>query len=133
VCASDSVPGGTQYRQLAHVDAYDAILNADYAFIGYQETDNGGVGRVRIKASQTARAVFEPDATCSHEPSAAIRGKPWFQWGYRFDPGSGDQRCIRFRAHAKHGRPQDIEMFVRLRKFDGSADETKSVRFDRPE
>lgn len=133
VCAPDSVPGGTQYRQLAYVDAYDAILNGDYAFVAYQETDSGGAWRVRIKSSQTAGAVFEPDAMRSHARSAAAQGKPWFQWGYSFDPGSGDQRCIQFRVHVKDGKPHEIEMFVQLRKFDGSADEAKSVRFAWPE
>ena len=55
-----SVPGGTQYQQLGYVDAYDAILNGDYAFVAYKETDTSGAWRVRIKGHQTAGASFEP-------------------------------------------------------------------------
>ena len=55
-----SIPGGAQYQHLAYMDAYDAVLNGDYAFVAYKETDSSGDWRVRIKSSQTAGAVFEP-------------------------------------------------------------------------
>jgi hypothetical protein len=93
-----SVTGGTQYQQLAYVDAYDAVLNCDYAFVAYKETDSGGEWRVRIKSSQTAGAVFEPA----------------------------------FRVHVQDGQPHEIEMLVQLRKFDGTADSAKSVKFAWP-
>jgi len=37
-----SVPGGAQYQQLANADANDAVLNCDYAFVAYTETDSNG-------------------------------------------------------------------------------------------
>ena len=57
-----NVPGGASYAHLGYVDAYDAVLNCDYAFLAYRETDSSGDWRVRIKSSQTAGAVFEPAA-----------------------------------------------------------------------
>ena len=128
----DNIPGGASYQHLAYLDAYDAPLNCDYAFVAYRETDSGGAWRVRIKSSQTAGAVFEPDMMASSARAASAQGKPWFQWGYSFDPGADDPRCIQFRVHVSNGQPAAIEMFVQLRKFDGSADEPRSVRFDWP-
>src|SRR6185436_20074918 len=126
-----SVPGGTQYQHLGYVDAYDAVLNCDYAFVAYKETDSSG-WRVRIKSSQTAGGVFEPDAMRSNARAAGAQGKPWFQWGYSFDPTAGDPRCIQFRVHVADGKPSEIEILLQLRKFDHSADEAKSVRFPWP-
>lgn len=127
-----NVPGGTQYQHLAYVDAYDAVLNIDYAFVAYKETDSDGQWRVRIKSSQTAGAVFEPEAMRSNARSTGAQGKPWFQWGYSFDPSAGDPRSIQFRVHVKDGQPSEIEMNVQLRKFDGTPDDAKSVRFAWP-
>lgn len=130
--APTSVPGGATYQQLAYLDAYDAILNGDYAFVAYKETDGNGDWRVRIKSSQTAGAVFEPAMMKSNARAAGAQGKPWFPWGYSFDPSAGDLRCIQFRVHVKDGQPSEIEMFAQLRKSDGSADTAKSVKFPWP-
>lgn len=129
--APASVPGSTTYQQLAYLDAYDAVLNCDYAFVAYKETDSFG-WRVRIKSSQTAGAVFEPEAMRSNARSAGAQGKPWFQWGYSFDPSASDPRNIQFRVHVANGRPSEIEMLLQLRKFDGTADAPKSVKFPWP-
>ena len=123
------VPGGASYKHLAYAAAYDAVLNCDYAFVAYKETDSNGDWRVRIKSSQTAGAVFEPAMMTSNARSTGAQGKPWFQWGYSFDPSDGDARIIQFRVHVKDGQPSEIEMFVQLRKFDGSADAPISVTF----
>ena len=121
-----------RYETLAYVDAYDAVLNDDYAFVAYKETDASGEWRVRIKSRQTAGAVFEPDAMRLQARAAGAQGKPWFQWGYSFDPSEGDPRQIQFRVHVAGGKPSEIEMFVQLRKFDSTADEAKSVKFAWP-
>ena len=49
----------SRYETLGYLDAYDAVLNCDYAFVAYKETDTSGDWRVRIKSSQTAGAIFE--------------------------------------------------------------------------
>ena len=130
--APASVAGGTSYQHLAYVDAYDAVLNCDYAFVAYKETDSSGEWRVRIKSSQTAGAVFEPAAMKSNARSTGAQGKPWFQWGYSFDPSASDPRCIQFRVHVTNGQPGEIEIFAQLRKADGSAAAPKSVSFPWP-
>ncbi|MFO1498313.1 MAG: hypothetical protein U1G07_07980 [Verrucomicrobiota bacterium] len=130
--APASVPGGTNCQTLAYVDAYDAVLNCDYAFVAYKETDRSGDWRVRIKSAQTAGAVFDPALVKTNARATAAQGKPWFQWGYRFDPEPGDPRQIQFRVHVPNGQPCEIEIYLQLRKFDGSADEPKSVRFPWP-
>lgn len=121
-----------RYETLGYVDAYDAVLNCDYAFVAYKETDSSGEWRVRIRSSQTAGAVFEPAAMRSKARETGAQGKPWFQWGYSFDPSTGDPRCIQFRVHVAGGQASEIEMFVQLRKADGTADAAKSVRFGWP-
>lgn len=127
-----SVPGGTTYQQLAYLDACDSVLHCDYAFVAYRETDSNGDWRVRIKSSQTAGAVFEPAMMKSPARSAAAQGKPWFPWGYSFDPGPGDPRCIQFRVHVTDGQPAGVEIFVQLRQADGTAAAPKSVKFPWP-
>jgi len=127
-----NVPGGATYQHLAYVDAYDAVINCDYAFVAYKETDSNGDWRVRIKSSQTAGGVFEPAMMKSNARSTGAQGKPWFQWGYSFDPSTSDARIIQFRVHVKDGQASEIEIFVQLRKADGTADTPKSVKFPWP-
>jgi hypothetical protein len=123
----------TTYETLGYVDAYDAVLNLDYAFVAYKETSrDSGEWRVRIKSSQTAGGVFEPAMMRNQARATGAQGKPWFQWGYSFDPSADDQRNIQFRVHVANGQPSEIEMFIQLRKFDGSADAPKSVKFQWP-
>jgi hypothetical protein len=121
-----------KYETLAYVDAYDAVLNCDYAFVAYKETDSSGDWRVRIKSSQTAGAVFERAAMKSKARETGAQGKPWFQWGYSFDASTSDARLIQFRVHVANGQPSEVEMFVQLRKADGTADTAKSVKFAWP-
>lgn len=130
--APTNVPGGASYETLAYVDAYDAVINCDYAFVAYRETDSSGDWRVRIKSSQTASGVFEPAAMKNNARSTGAQGKPWFQWGYSFDPSPSDPRNIQFRVHVKDGQPFEVEILVQLRKFDNTADTAKSVRFPWP-
>ena len=128
--ASDS---STVYETLGYVEAYDAPLNCDYAFVAYKETDKDtGAWRIRIKSSQTAGAVFEPDAMRLKARETAAQGKPWFQWGYSFDPTPSDPRTIQFRVHVKDGKPSQLEMFVQLRKFDNTPDEAQNVTMKWP-
>ena len=130
--APASIPGSTQYQTLGYLDAYDAVLNLDYAFVAYKETDSGGEWRVRIRSSQTAGAVFEPAMMKSNARATGAQGKPWFQWGYSFDPSPGDPRCIQFRVLVADGQPRGIELFVQLRKADGTADAPKSTTIPWP-
>lgn len=130
--APASVPGGTQYQTLAYLDAYDAVLDSDYAFVAYKETDSNGDWRVRISSKHTAGGVFEPAMMKSNARSAGAQGKAWFPWGYSLDPSEGDPRCVQFRVHVQNGQASEIEIFVQTRKFDGTADEAKSVKFAWP-
>ena len=124
--------GNYHYEAIANLAAYDAVLNCDYAFLAYKETERSGEWRVRIKSSQTAGAVFEPAMIRNKARETAAQGKSWFQWGYSFDPSPGDPRNIQFRVHVKDGQPSEIEMFVQLRLYDGSADVAQSVKFSWP-
>lgn len=118
---------------LGYVDAYDAVLNDDYAFVAYKETDRaGGAWRVRIKGRHTTGVVFEPDMMKSNARAAGAQGKAFFTWGAGIDPSSGDPRCLQYRVHVKNGAPSAIEIFVQTRNADHSAAAAKSVMFPWP-
>ena len=121
------------YQTLGHLTAYDAVLNCDYEFLAYKETQRSGDWRVRIASAQTAGAVFDPAMMRSKARETAAQGKSWFQWGYSFDPTPGDPRNIQFRVHLKNGQPSEIEMFAQLRQYGGAPAEPQSVRFSWPE
>jgi hypothetical protein len=118
-----------RYETLGYLAAYDAVLNCDFAFVAYKETQSTGEWRVWIRSAQTPGAVFEPAMMRSKAREAAAQGKTWFQWGYSFDPTPGDPRNIQFRVHVKDGQPREIEMVVQLRQYDGSGDAAQSVKF----
>ncbi len=122
------------YETLAYLDAYDAVLNCDYAFVAFTErARDSNEWRVRVQSSQTAGGVFEPEAMRLQARAAGAQGKPYFVWGYNFEPSEGDPRQIEFRVHVVGGRPSSVEMLVRLRTFDHGAAEPKSVTFPWPE
>jgi len=123
----------TVYETLGYIEAYDAVLNCDYAYVAYKESSKGsGDWQVRIKSSQTAGASFDPAMIRNQARACGAQGKPWFQWGYSFDPSAGDPRNIQFRVHVKNGQAAEVEMLVQLRKFDGTADEARSTKFAWP-
>lgn len=128
--ASDS---SREITPLAAIEAYDAVLNDDYAFAAYKETDRDtGAWRVRIASRHTAGAVFEPEAMRLQSRAAGAQGKPFFVWGFSMDPTAGDPRQVQFRVHVQDGKPASIEMFVQMRRFGGAADAPKSVSFPWP-
>jgi hypothetical protein len=119
--------------ELGYVESYDAVLNDDYAFGAYKETDKSdGSWRVRIKARHLTGVVFEPEAMRLQARAAGAQGKPFFTWGNGIDPSAGDGRCIQYRVHVKDGKPSQIEVFVQTRKFDGTAEAPKSMTFAWP-
>lgn len=121
-----------RYETLGYVDAYDAVLNCDYAFVAYREIESSGDWRVRIKSSQTAGAVFEPAMMRSKCREAEANGKAFFVWGYNFEPSDGDPRQIEFRVYPGDNKPSEIEMLLRLRKADHTPGPEKSIRFPWP-
>jgi len=118
--ASDS---SLQIDVLGSMDAYDAVLNDDYAFVIYKETERGsGQWRVRIKARHLTGVVFEPEAMRMQARGTGAQGKPFFTWGNGIDPSAGDARSLQYRVHVKDGKPSAIEIAITLRKADGSPD-----------
>jgi hypothetical protein len=123
-----------RYETLAYLEAYDAVLDSDYAFVAYQETErSSGRSTVKVASRNTAGASFEPVAIRQRCRAAGARDEPFFTWGYAFSPSASDPRQIEFRVHVEAGAPKEIEIFVRLRRADHSADQPKSVRFPWPQ
>jgi hypothetical protein len=122
------------YQSLGYVEAYDAVLNCDYAFVAYKEIDpSANQWRICIKSTQTAGGSFDPAAIRGKARETGAQGKPYFTWGYTFEPSASDPREIEFRVHVADGLPKEVEIFVRLRKADHSADTAKSVKFAWPQ
>ena len=122
------------YKTLGYVEAYDAVLNCDYAFVAYQETEkDSSQWRLCIKSTQTAGGSFDPAAIRSKARETSAQGKAYFTWGYNFEPSASDQRQIEFRVYVADGLAKEVEIFVRLRKADHSAAESKSVKFAWPQ
>ena len=122
------------YETLAYLDEYDAVLNIDYAFVAYRETDNdSGAWRIMVKSTQTAGGSFEPDAIARKARETAAQGLPYFLWGYSFATSQDDPRQIDFRIHQQDGAPSALEIVVALRNADGSAKPSKSVRCPWPQ
>ncbi|MFO0832937.1 MAG: hypothetical protein U0637_13990 [Phycisphaerales bacterium] len=118
---------------LASLDAYDAVLNDDYAFVAYKETDrSSGAWRVRVKARHLTGVVFEPDAMRSQARATSAQGKPFFTWGNGIDPSAGDPRSVQYRVHVAAGQPAKVELFVQTRKADHTAGDAKSTTFAWP-
>jgi hypothetical protein len=117
-----------QIDVLGSIDAYDAVLNDDYAFVIYKETEKGsGAWRVRIRARHLTGVVFEPEAMRMQARGTGAQGKPYFTWGNGIDPSAGDARSLQYRVHVKDGKPSQIEIALTLRKADGSADSPVSL------
>lgn len=122
------------YKTLGYVEAYDAVLNCDYAFVAYQETEKDSKQwRVCIKSTQTAGGSFDPAAIRSKARETSAQGKAYFTWGYSFETSASDPRQIEFRVYVADGQAKEVEIFVRLRKADYSAAEAKSVKFAWPQ
>jgi hypothetical protein len=119
---------------LAYLEAYDAVLNDDYAFVAYKETDvSSREWRVRIRSRHTAGAVFEPEMIRQQARAADANDRPYFTWGFSMDTSPGDPRQIQFRVHQRGGKATMVEMYVRLRRADGSPAQPITTSFPWPD
>ena len=119
------------YETLGYIEAYDAILNEDYAFVAYQETDRiTGAYWVKISSKGTSGALFAPAAMRTRCREAGARNEPYFTWGYSFTPSAADPRQIEFRVYQKAGVPDMLEIFIVTRQADGTAQNAKSIRME---
>jgi hypothetical protein len=127
-------PESDNYRDiqtLGYLDAYDAVLNDDYAFVAFKETDkSSGSYEIKIKSRGTAGAVFDPAMIRAKCRERGAHNQPYFTWGYSCEPSPGDPRRIEFRVHQRNGAPDALEIVVVTRKADSSAQEPKSLRID---
>jgi hypothetical protein len=128
--ASDS----TMHREaLAYLDAHDAVSNTEYAFVAFKETHRAsGAWCVRINSLHTTSSVFHPNAMRIQARATSAQGKSAFTWDTLLTPTISDHRSIKYRVHVRDGQPAAIEITVRMRKFDHTADEVRSVTFPWP-
>ena len=118
---------------LGYIAVYDATLNCDFAVLAYKEMDNDlGNWRVCIRSTQTVGATLEAPTIAQKARETGTQGKPFFLWGYKLEPTASDPRQIEFRVDQESGIPKELEIFVRLRQFDQSADKPQSLRVPWP-
>lgn len=118
---------------LGYIAVYDAPLNCDFAFVAYKETDkDSGHWRVRIHSTQTVGACLEAPMIANKARETGAMGKPFFLCGYKLEPTASDPLQIEFRVYQESGIPKELEIFVRLRLFDQSADKPQSLRVPWP-
>jgi hypothetical protein len=118
----------TLRETLAHLEAHDSVSNADYAFVAFKETHRAtGAWCIRIHSEPALGALFHPNAIRIQARAAGIQGRPWFTWGKSLSPRLGDPRKIEYRIHVRNGDAVALEIYVRLRKFDHTADEPRTV------
>src|SRR4051812_41877854 len=92
------------YETLGYVTGYDAVLNDDYAFVAFKETErSSGTTLVKISSKGTSGASFDPTAMRSRCREAGAKNEPYFTWGYSFTPSPSDPRQIEFRVHQQAG------------------------------
>jgi hypothetical protein len=128
--ASDSV---TLRETLAYLEAHDSADNTEYAFVAFKETHRAtGTWCVRIHSQPALGALFHPNAIRIQARAASVQGRSWFTWGKSITPQLGDPRKVEYRVHVRGGEATALEIFVRLRKFDGTADSPRSVAFPWP-
>ena len=68
----------------------------------------------------------------SNARSTGAQGKPWFQWVTASIRARGSALHPAFRVQVADGQPKAIEMFVQLRKADGTADVPKTTTIPWP-
>jgi hypothetical protein len=121
----------TQVEQLAYVESFDAVVDKDYAFVLYKETNTAtGKWVIRIKSSVTAGAVFDPDSSALKGAlkKAAAHDEPHIAWGFRLQPSEGDPRLVETRILIDgDGRPTSLEHHLVTRKADQSARDEQVV------
>lgn len=118
---------------LAYVDAFDAVTNTDHALLAFKETHRAsGVWWVRINALDGGHSVFHPNALRLQARAASAEGRSSFTWGRHRAPTPTDPRQLSLRVKVRHGEPVAVEMTLRLRRFDHTADESRVVTFPWP-
>ena len=128
--ASDS----TLVREtLAYLDAHDSVSNTEYAFVAFKETHRAsGAWCVRINSLHASSSVFHPNAIRLQARAYGAQGKSSFVWDNVMIPTTDDSRMVKYRVHIANSQPVAVEIVARMRKFDHSADEVRSVTFPWP-
>lgn len=123
-------------EQLAYVSSFDAVVDKEYAYLVYKETNlDTGKWVVRIKGSVTAGTVFDP-ANVSLKNAlkkAAAHDEAYAVWGFNLKPTDRDPRLVENRIFFdERGNPTALEVHLITRKADRSPMQEQSVRVPWP-
>ena len=76
-----------------------AAVGAEVARLGREHGLVPGLAVVLVGEDPASQVYVRNKAR-----ETGAQGKPWFQWGYSFDPSASDPRNIQFRVHVKDGK-----------------------------
>ncbi len=126
----------TQVEQLGYIESFDAVVDRDYAFVVYRETDvASGKWVIRIKGSVTAGTVLDPDNPSLKKAfkKAAGHDEPYVVWGFNLLPKENDPRLVENRiVLSDSGKPVALEVHLITRKTDCSARGEELLSVDWP-
>lgn len=126
----------TKVEQLAYLEAYDAVLDGDYALVVYAETKTAsGQTVVKIKSKNTPGSTFDPSNESFRKAlrRSVVQGEDYLGWGFCFSTSESDPRVVETHVYGdEQGRPTALEVHLVTRKLDGSAGAPQVARIPWP-
>lgn len=128
--------GSKQVEPLAYLASYDAVVDKDYAYAFWKETDaNKGTWEIRFKGSVTAGGALNPNHPSfrSNMSKAAKAGLDYAVLGFNLTPKESDPRHFETRVHFDADlNPSHIDVRLVTRRADGSPNEPQVARIEWP-
>jgi hypothetical protein len=121
---------------LGYFESRDAIVNKDYAYAVYKETNtSNNKWYLKIKATCTAGTSYDPEhpSVRKNISEAAKAGKDYIVFGFNLVPKGDDPRLVENRLYFNEDlNPVRVSMHLITRNGDGSPTEEQTIKFDWP-
>jgi hypothetical protein len=134
-----SAPASTdraQIEPLGYFESHDAMVNKDYAYAVYKETNPANEKwYLKIKATCTAGTSLDPDhpSVRKNISEAAKAGKDYIVFGFNLVPKGDDPRLVENRMYFDENlNPTKVSMHLITRNADGSPTPEQTINFDWP-
>jgi len=121
---------------LGYFSSHDAIVNKDYAYAVYKETNTSNDNwYLKIKATCTAGTSLDPEHSSVRQniSNAAKSGKDYIVFGFNLVPKGDDPRLVENRMYFDDDlNPKRVSMHLITRNADGTPTDEQTVEFDWP-
>jgi hypothetical protein len=129
--------GYKEITQLGYLDAYDGVIDKDYAFVVYKEANTKkGEWKLKVRSKQTANTSIDPSHPILRRKMAeAVKaGKEYIVMGFSMTPRGSDPRLVENRIYFNEQlQPQCMQLHLIMRNPDGSPTAEKVIRVAWPE